>query len=141
MTSHLGSSMGDQSTPEIALEAVRNHFRPEFLNRIDEIVIFQSLTKSSVQRILELQLGDLANRLAMQKVEISFDANAKEHLLDEGYDLSFGARPLKRTVQRLVEDRIALAMVKGEIHNGTSVCVTLDSEGDLNFEVTKDTNG
>ena len=65
MTSNLGTSMGDQSTPEIALEAVRSHFRPEFLNRIDEIVIFQSLTKSNVQRILELQLGDLADRLAI----------------------------------------------------------------------------
>ena len=140
MTSNLGTSMGDQSTPEIALEAVRNHFRPEFLNRIDEIVIFQSLTKSSVQRILELQLGDLADRLAMHRVEISFDAQAKAHLLEEGYDLTFGARPLKRTVQRLVEDSIALAMVKGDIQNGTSVRVTLNSEGALNFEVIKNTN-
>jgi ATP-dependent Clp protease ATP-binding subunit ClpB len=96
-----------QKVKGIILEEVRKLFRPEFLNRIDEIIVFNSLTKEDMKKIVELQLSQLENKLKEQDIKITINDAVKEKIVDEGFDPEFGARPLKRTIQRLIENPLA----------------------------------
>jgi ATP-dependent Clp protease ATP-binding subunit ClpB len=108
------------------LEELRQTFRPEFLNRIDDIIVFNKLGKEHLSRIIELQLGYLRKLLADKKIEIEISEAAKDLLLREGYDEQFGARPLKRAIQRLIQDPLALALLNGEFSEGDVVEVDRD---------------
>jgi ATP-dependent Clp protease ATP-binding subunit ClpB len=108
------------------LEEMRTHFRPEFLNRIDEIVIFRTLGRQQIREIIEIQARLLQARLADRKLGIVLTDAAKELLAAEGFDPIYGARPLKRTVQRLVQDPLALKVIDGEFKEGDGV--TVDAE-------------
>jgi ATP-dependent Clp protease ATP-binding subunit ClpB len=108
-------------------EALLEHFRPEFLNRVDEIVIFNPLSKENIKKIIELQLGYLKNLLAERKIQIELTPRANELLFREGYDPQFGARPLKRAIQRLIQDPLAMKLLDGEVLPGETVQV----DGDL----------
>ena len=115
-------------------DSLRNTFRPEFLNRIDDIITFDALSIMDVEPIVDLQLKDVSHRLADRHIELVVTPAARERLAIDGYDPVFGARPLKRLIQKQVVDRVATAMIKGEVLSGSKVTVDLDSEG--NYEVT-----
>ncbi len=104
-------------------EALKTKFQPEFLNRIDEIVIFHTLSKENLASIVDIQMGELANRLADRKISIAVTEAAKALVAELGYDPSFGARPLKRLIQQKLENQIASKILKGEVPDGSSVSV------------------
>ncbi len=112
------------SVKERVLGMLRDHFRPEFLNRVDEIVMFQALAKNDLSQIVDLQLADVVKRLHdNKKIDVEFTDKAKALVADKGYDPSFGARPLKRAIQDLILDELALKIVEGKIKEGDSVKV------------------
>jgi ATP-dependent Clp protease ATP-binding subunit ClpB len=108
---------------EAVLTEMRHHFRPEFLNRVDEIVVFHSLTEADLKKILDIQLQRLRTRLADRNIEIELTAEAATHLAREGYDPVYGARPLKRAIQKELETPIGRRLLAGEIHDGEKVTV------------------
>jgi len=105
------------------------HFRPEFLNRVDEIVVFHPLTKEDLAEIVDIQLERVADLMSQRSLKLKVDRSAREYLAEKGYDPDFGARPLKRTIQRKVQDPLALKVVAGEISEGDTVRVTTGPEG------------
>jgi ATP-dependent Clp protease ATP-binding subunit ClpB len=114
-------------------DELRAVFRPEFLNRIDEVVVFEPLTREQLAEIVELQLRRLETRLAERGIRIEVADAAKEHLADAGWDPTYGARPLKRAIQRLVENPLALRLLDGEFGEGDTVRVDV-ADGELVFE-------
>ncbi|WP_439526045.1 ATP-dependent chaperone ClpB [Roseovarius mucosus] len=137
LTSNLGSQALSQ-LPEGAdaatakrdvMDAVRSHFRPEFLNRLDEIVVFDRLTRPQMDGIVDIQMSRLLKRLAARKITLALDDAAHKWLADEGYDPVYGARPLKRVIQRALQDPLAEALLSGEILDGAVVPVTAGPEG------------
>jgi len=117
------------------LEAMRQHFRPEFLNRVDEILVFHSLTKEQLAQIVDIQVAWLQRRLADRRIELEFSQEAKILLAERGYDPVHGARPLKRVIQKIVETPLAKKIMAGGVPDGSSVVVGTDEQG-LVFEVT-----
>jgi ATP-dependent Clp protease ATP-binding subunit ClpB len=111
------------------MEAVRQHFRPEFLNRLDEQIIFDRLNRADMAGIVEIQLHRLEARLAARKIALDLDVTAKAWLADEGYDPVFGARPLKRVIQRQLQDPLSEMLLAGEILDGSVIRVTAGPEG------------
>ena len=111
------------------MEAVRAHFRPEFLNRLDEQIIFDRLNRGDMSGIVDIQLRRLEQRLAARKITLDMDADAKAWLADEGYDPVFGARPLKRVIQRQLQDPLAEMLLAGEVLDGSTLQVTAGPEG------------
>ncbi len=107
------------------MDALRRTFRPEFLNRVDEIVVFRSLGAEELEKIVEIQLRDLQKRLAERKITIELTAEAKKTLAERGFDPVFGARPLKRTIQRMVENPLALEILAGKFRDGDHIVVDL----------------
>src|SRR5579859_4546007 len=136
ITSNIGASYLQAeglSSPEAfaeasqhVMEALRQHFRPEFLNRVDDIIVFKPLGEEQLTRIVELRLDDLRKLLADRKITIELTPQAKELLFIEGYDRAYGARPLKRAIQRLIQDPLALRILEGEVLHGDHVIVDAD---------------
>jgi ATP-dependent Clp protease ATP-binding subunit ClpB len=116
-------------------EDMRERFRPEFLNRIDEIVVFEPLTREQLGEIVELQLARLRERLAERGLALELTDAAKEVVREAGWDPTYGARPLKRALQRLVENPLALQLLEGDFGEGDTVRVDAQN-GDLVFEKT-----
>jgi ATP-dependent Clp protease ATP-binding subunit ClpB len=112
---------------------MRDHFRPEFLNRIDEIVVFEPLSREQLGEIAELQLERLRARLAERKLSLELTDEAKELLADAGWDPTYGARPLKRALQRLVENPLAQRLLAGEFAEGDTIRVDA-RDGELVFQ-------
>jgi ATP-dependent Clp protease ATP-binding subunit ClpB len=134
MTSNIGSNWiqeekDDQEIKRRIQEALRAHFRPEFLNRIDEIVIFRRLTDQQLSQIVEIQLAQVARRLDGRQIRLELSDAAKQVVTKEGYDPSFGARPLKRALQRLILDPLARKVVAGEIREGSTVKIDASKNG------------
>jgi len=137
LTSNLGSQALSQ-LPEGAdasdarrdvMDAVRSHFRPEFLNRLDEIVVFDRLIREQMDGIVDIQMGRLIKRLASRKITLELDDAAKTWLADEGYDPVYGARPLKRVIQKALQDPLAEALLAGDVLDGSTVPVSAGPEG------------
>ncbi len=148
MTSNIGSAYleaeGVRSDREFeeaskqVLEALHAHFKPEFLNRVDDIIVFHPLGKEQLVRIIELRLEDVRRLLADRKISLELTDRAKELLFAQGYDPNFGARPLKRAIQKLVQDPLALKILDGEILNGDHLIVDADKRpGKMTFEISK----
>jgi ATP-dependent Clp protease ATP-binding subunit ClpB len=148
MTSNIGSSFlqaeGPRSEQQFeeaskqVLNALHAHFRPEFLNRVDDIIVFRPLGKEQLVRIIELRLEDLRRLLADRKISLELTDAAKELLFTQGYDPNFGARPLKRSIQKLVQDPLALKILDGEVLHGDHVIVDADKKaGKMTFEVSR----
>jgi ATP-dependent Clp protease ATP-binding subunit ClpB len=128
MTSNLGSHLfhEGESTDKVrplVMQTLRESLRPEFLNRIDEIVIFHSLGRDEIALIVTIQLGRLRERLVQRRITLELTRAAEALLAREGYDPAYGARPLKRTIQRLIQDPLALALLNGEFHDGDTIVV------------------
>ncbi|MGR3323567.1 MAG: ATP-dependent chaperone ClpB [Pseudooceanicola sp.] len=111
------------------MEAVRAHFRPEFLNRLDEIVVFDRLARTDMDGIVDIQMARLLKRLAQRKITLDLDDGARKWLADEGYDPVFGARPLKRVIQRALQDPLAEMLLAGDVKDGDTVTVSAGAEG------------
>jgi ATP-dependent Clp protease ATP-binding subunit ClpB len=116
-----------------SVDALRDVFRPEFLNRIDEVIEFQPLSKEQIGEIVELQLARLRERLAERRIELELTEAAKEVLAEAGWDPAYGARPLKRAIQRLVENPLALRLLEGDFADGDTIRVDAE-EGEIQFE-------
>ena len=129
MTSNIGIGMASENVRE----ALREHFKPEFLNRIDDIVIFKSLGKEELTRIIEIQLETLRKHLADRKITLELTPAARDALFREGYDPSFGARPLKRAIQKLLADPLALKILEGEIQPGEHIVADVARSGEFGF--------
>jgi ATP-dependent Clp protease ATP-binding subunit ClpB len=134
MTSNLGgqlirdlASRDFEEVREAVMEVLREHFRPEFLNRVDEVIVFRSLTREQLAAIVDIQLSRLEERLAERKLGLHVTEAARDLLAERGWDPVYGARPLKRTIQRLVQDELALRLLRGEFAEGDTVEV--DAEG------------
>ncbi|MBI4789414.1 MAG: ATP-dependent chaperone ClpB [Chloroflexi bacterium] len=134
MTSNVGTeflggkfSVDDTNTREAILTALRQRFRPEFLNRIDEIVLFHLLTRAHLKSIIEIQMELVRRRMAERKIDIELTDAARDFLVEQGYDAVYGARPLKRTVQRLVLDPLALQVLEGKFVEGDTVVVDYET--------------
>ncbi len=131
MTSNVGSQhlLGDTYDPDAALAALRRHFRPEFLNRIDDIIVFHPLSREDLAEIVEIQADHLRRLLADRQIDLQLTPAAKAWIGSEGYDPAFGARPLKRTLQRLVSDPLARSILEGEFGGGDRIVVDVDPAG------------
>ncbi len=124
---------------EAVLEELRRGFRPEFLNRVDEIIVFHSLTEEHLEKIVEIQLERLRSRLGERHIRLVLQPEALRHLVRVGYDPNYGARPLKRAIQKEVETPLARLILKGEVPDGAEVSVGLDSRrGELSFAVARE---
>jgi ATP-dependent Clp protease ATP-binding subunit ClpB len=135
MTSNLGSQLimdlGEQNREEMVKqvdEILHHQFKPEFLNRIDETIIFHGLSKENLARIIDIQVALLAKRLAERKFSISLTDNAKKFLIEVGYDPAYGARPLKRAIQRYVQDQLAMQILEGKFNEGDRIVVDADAD-------------
>jgi ATP-dependent Clp protease ATP-binding subunit ClpB len=111
------------------MNVVRNHFKPEFLNRIDEIVVFHRLDERHIAQIVEIQAEHLAARLAERGITLVLTDEAREHIARVGYDPDFGARPLKRVIQREIADPIALRLLQGDFREGDTITVGASPDG------------
>ena len=148
MTSNLGSSYlqsesirtadGFERASKLVMDALHGHFKPEFLNRVDDVIIFHPLGKEQLVKIIELRLEDLRRLLSDRKISLELTDDAKELLFTEGYDPNFGARPLKRAIQKLVQDPLALKILDGEVLHGDHVVVDADKKaGKMTFKVSE----
>ena len=137
MTSNIGSQyiqeLGLEAAKSRVLETMRQHFRPEFLNRIDEVIVFHNLNREHLAKIVEIQLGHLRRRLAERKIGLNLTPAAVAYLAETGYDPTYGARPLKRAIQRHIQDPLALAILQGSFREGETVLVDL-RDGELVFK-------
>ncbi|MEO0666214.1 MAG: ATP-dependent chaperone ClpB, partial [Pseudomonadota bacterium] len=111
------------------MDAVRAHFRPEFLNRLDETIIFDRLAREDMDGIVTIQLARLEARLKARKITLELDEGARTWLANEGYDPVFGARPLKRVIQRSLQDQLAEMILAGDVKDGETICVSAGSDG------------
>jgi len=148
MTSNIGSSYLQAESmrsvddfakaTELVMTALHGHFKPEFLNRVDDIIVFTPLGKEQLVKIIDLRLEDLRRLLAERKISIELTDAAKEVLFTEGYDPNFGARPLKRAIQKLIQDPLALKILDGEVLHGDHVVADADKRnGKIKFEVSR----
>jgi ATP-dependent Clp protease ATP-binding subunit ClpB len=112
------------------METVKQQFKPEFLNRVDEIVIYHSLPLEQIKKIVDIQLEGLRKRLAERQIEMEVSDRAREYIAREGYDPAYGARPLKRSIQRSIQDPLALMILEGKFIEGDTVHVDLSITGE-----------
>ena len=136
LTSNLGSAfladpaLDEEATREAVMDLVRTSFKPEFLNRLDEVVMFDALSTEDLTHIVDLQLAALGHRLAARRITLDVTDAAKEWLAVTGWDPAYGARPLRRLVQQAIGDRLAKALLAGEVRDGDTVRVDLDEAQD-----------
>ena len=138
MTSNIGSSelienmTEDGTIPEEVKEKVtgelKNYFRPEFLNRVDDIIVFSALTREQIKKIIDLSLESLSKRLADREMTLELTDEAKNFIANEAYDPQYGARPVKRYLQKHIETEIASMIIRGDLIDGSTV--TIDSDGE-----------
>jgi len=144
MTSNIGSqyivdaggqldSKGWDRVEERVRDELRNHFRPEFLNRVDDIIVFRQLSREDLVQIVDLQLERLDAMLAQRHLGLDVSPEAKAFIAAQGYDPVYGARPLKRVIQRLLQNPIALELLEGNFHEGDTIRVERDGDA-LRFE-------
>ena len=136
MTSNAGSNLNtnaigfnnqNEANKNKILDIVKSSFRAEFINRIDEIIVFNSLNKEQLLQIIDLMLNDTINALSQKDMILDIDSSAKEFVLEKGTDLKYGARPLRRAIQRYIEDEIAERILMSEFVNGQTIHVTLEN--------------
>jgi ATP-dependent Clp protease ATP-binding subunit ClpC len=113
----------------LVTEELKQYFRPEFLNRLDEMIVFRQLTKLEVKEIADIMLKEVFDRLKVKGIDLQVTERFRDRVVDEGYNPSYGARPLRRAIMRLLEDSLAEKMLAGEVKEGDSAIVDVDSEG------------
>jgi ATP-dependent chaperone clpB len=134
MTSNLGSEHILDGNTNKVMDEVKKYFRPEFINRVDEIIVFNPLTKDNIRKILDKLIGEMEDRLSSDNIHIELTDSAKDYLVDNGYDITYGARPLKRLLSRTVETSIAKVLINNEVKFGMTLVVDYH---DGHFDITK----
>jgi ATP-dependent Clp protease ATP-binding subunit ClpB len=144
MTSNIGTGMVERNTIGFSvhakdkrhedtskrlLDALKQAFRPEFLNRVDDIIVFNTLTRENLTEIVDIQIGNVAKLLKDRKLKLEVTPAAKDVIIEEGYDPQYGARPMRRAVQRLIQDPLALRLINGDFHDGETILVDVAKEG------------
>ncbi|MGE3466441.1 MAG: AAA family ATPase, partial [Pyrinomonadaceae bacterium] len=146
MTSNLGSReiqsatenpLADRDVRTDVLQVLRDHFKPEFLNRVDDIVVFKQLSRDQIAQIIDVQLEKLRQMLEERGIEIVLEPSAKDLLVEKGYDPVYGARPLKRAIQSLVQNPLAVKLLNGEVGSGQMVRVSAE-DGEMKFSPAED---
>jgi ATP-dependent Clp protease ATP-binding subunit ClpC len=117
-----------QSMKTRLLDEVKKVFKPEFLNRVDDVIVFRPLTREDLEHIVELEIREVESRLKEQNIHIELTKEAKDFLIERGFDKTFGARPLKRTIQRFLEDPLAEEIIKGNYKNGAKLRATAKAD-------------
>lgn len=143
LTSNLGSQAlvnvpdgaSSESVRDDVMEVVRGHFRPEFLNRLDEIILFNKLGRENMASIVDVQFGRLIKRLLERNIKLKLSDKARNYLAEKGYDSAYGARPLKRVIQREVENNLAQKFLQGDVADGSEIVIDLDANGGLEIGV------
>jgi ATP-dependent Clp protease ATP-binding subunit ClpB len=136
LTSNLGSTylvdplLVDEAKRNSVMSVVRQAFKPEFLNRLDEIVMFEALTEDELSHIVDLQIAELGRRLAVRRITLDVTEAAHKWLASTGYDPAYGARPLRRLVQSAIGDPLARLLLSGEVLDGSTVTVDVADGGD-----------
>ncbi|HLO30875.1 MAG TPA: ATP-dependent chaperone ClpB [Anaerolineales bacterium] len=137
MTSNVGSNwikeLGIDAARDQVMQELNRMFRPEFLNRIDEIILFRALTREHLRKVVEIQLQDLKNRLVDKNIQLELTDGAKAKLAEEGFDPVLGARPLKRVIQKRIQNVLALKILRGELKEGDRVLIDVGKRGELEF--------
>nr|XP_027189401.1 ATP-dependent Clp protease ATP-binding subunit ClpA homolog CD4A, chloroplastic-like [Cicer arietinum] len=143
MTSNLGNSIIEgmidnkensssfDHKKNLVMEELKHHFRPEFLNRLDEIIVFKELTKKEVEEIVNIMLREVCQKLMVKEIHLSLTCRFREHVIQHGYNPSYGARPLRRTIAKFLEDTLAENMLRKEIKEGDSIIVDVNVEGNV----------
>jgi ATP-dependent Clp protease ATP-binding subunit ClpB len=144
MTSNVGTSMVEKNaigfsvhardghmedTRNRLLEALRNQFRPEFLNRVDDIIVFNTLTRENLSSIVDIQIGNVAQLLKERKIHLEVTPAAKDRIISEGFDPQYGARPMRRAIQRLIQDPLAAKLINGDFIEGDSILADVEAQG------------
>jgi ATP-dependent Clp protease ATP-binding subunit ClpB len=135
IVSRMDSPEISESVREVVLGELKKFFRPEFINRIDEIIVFRKLNKDDIKKIIDIQLERINARFADKKIKVVFDESIKEYLVKVGYDETFGARPLKRAIQKEVLDKIAVHIISNKIKEGDTVTVKYNEKDGVVFEI------
>jgi ATP-dependent Clp protease ATP-binding subunit ClpB len=136
LTSNLGSQfltdplLSPEAQRESVMGVVRSSFKPEFLNRLDEVVVFDALNRDDLAHIVDLQVRAFAERLSDRRITLEVSDGARQWLAARGYDPAYGARPLRRLVQREIGDRLARGLLSGEVRDGSTVTVGVDEAGE-----------
>lgn len=133
MTSNLGSEHILNGNTDQVMKDVREHFRPEFINRIDEVIVFNPLTKEAIGHILDKIIHQIEDRLKDVNIKINLTDKARQQLIDDGYDINYGARPLKRLVSRTIETMLSKLIIAGQIKPSDTVTIDFQDE---NYKVT-----
>jgi len=147
MTSNIGSqwmqdlSLGEEERQQKTMEALRETFRPEFLNRVDDIINFKALTISNISDIIRIQIKLIQKRLQARKIDLELTDKVREYISEEGYSPMYGARPLKRALQRIIENNLATQILEGNIVEGDRVIADMDENGEVVFNTTTDGAG
>ena len=135
MTSNIGSQwivdLGEKDYEEMrrrVMDAVKAHFKPEFLNRLDELIIFHGLGMDQIKAIVGIQVKKLQKRLLERRIELQMTEKAKEWLAKEGFDPAYGARPLKRVIQKEIQDQLAMKVLEGKFKEGDTITVDMDGK-------------
>ena len=142
LTSNLGSSaliddsLTQDEQEEFVMDAVRDNFRPEFINRLDEIVIFNAFTKEGLRKIVDIQVSEFSNRLKGKDIGFDIDDSARDWLSENGYDPAYGARPLRRLIQKDIGDNVAMMILEGKLQNGDTAVITTEND-ELTINVRK----
>ena len=126
----LTSNLGSGGTEEQVMAAVRSAFKPEFINRLDDVLIFEGLKPEELVEIVDIQLEQLKKRLSQRRLELEVSLPAKKWLADRGFDPVYGARPLRRLVQQAIGDQLAKMLLAGEVHDGDTVPVNVSPDGE-----------
>jgi ATP-dependent Clp protease ATP-binding subunit ClpA len=132
-----GKDTRTEDTRKRLLESLKLQFRPEFLNRVDDIIVFNSLTREHLARIVDIQLRNVGTLLKDRKLKLEITAAAKDRIITEGYDPQYGARPMKRAIQRLIQDPLALKLITGGFAEGDTILVDAAAEPDTELTFTK----
>jgi ATP-dependent Clp protease ATP-binding subunit ClpC len=129
-----GEDITYKDMKERLLEAVKKTFKPEFLNRVDDVIVFRSLNKEDLKHIVEIEVREVQQRLREKNIDLIIDNKAKDFIIDKGFDVVFGARPLKRTIQRYLENPLAEELLAGEYKAGSKIKITWDKKkAELSF--------
>jgi ATP-dependent Clp protease ATP-binding subunit ClpC len=124
----------DDKIKQTVMDALKANFRPEFLNRVDEIIVFNSLSEDHIKKIVDIQIALLKKRLADRHLDIELTDAAKNVLAKDGYDPVYGARPLKRAIQREIQDKLAMELLEGKFKEGDRITVDANDKGEIVFE-------
>ena len=124
----MADAMDYERMRERVLTDIKNVFRPEFLNRVDEIIVFHKLEQKDIEQIASLMLSQVAKRLKEREIDLTYGGDVVSHLAQAGFDLQFGARPLRRVIQRTIEDALSEKLIAGEIHLGETVRMRMEGD-------------